>query len=105
MSFLAAGLLGLGPLLGSLFKGGRATASADAATAGLEATTTSDTISTMLTQQQLSQRSTKMTNLAFVADEHVRETAMYDEFVVAEQGAEQHVIQKQMQLIDNMSNG
>lgn len=54
----------------------------------------------MMTRSQLSHQATKMANVMAVANEHVREGTMYNEFVVANQGAEQHLISKQMQLLD-----
>ncbi len=101
MSFLIGGLLG--PLLGSIFKS-HGTNTLDGASAQLAATEQSDAISTMMTRSQLSHQSTKMTNIVAIADEHVRESSMFDEFTIAAQGAEQHVIQKQMQLIDNSTS-
>ena len=102
MSFLVGSLLG--PLFGSLFHIGGHPATLDGASAQLAASEEQDSISTMMTRSQLSARSTKIANLVAVADEHVRESSMFDEFTIAAQGAEQHVIQKQMQLIDNSTS-
>lgn len=96
MAFLLSSLLG--PVFGSLFN--HTSGSVDAASTALASTEEADQISSMATQTQLSHQASKMANVMAVANEKVRETTMYDEFVVSNQGAEQHLVQKQMQLID-----
>ncbi|MGH7708646.1 MAG: hypothetical protein ACREM6_12105 [Vulcanimicrobiaceae bacterium] len=94
----------MGPLIGGLLNH-NAGGSIEGASAQLLATEENDAVSTILTQQAMSARSTKMANVVTVADERTRETSMYDEYVLSVQGAEQKVIQKQMKLVDDASNG
>jgi len=97
MAFLLSALLG--PIV-QAFTRNSGSASVDAASASLASTEQADQVSAMATRAQLSHQATKMANVMAVANEHVREDTMYNEFVVANQGAEQHLIQKQMQLLD-----
>jgi hypothetical protein len=94
----------LGPVLGNLIHHG-SSGSVEGAAAQLTATQEADTVSTLMTNTQLSHRETQMTNLVNVNNEHTRETAMYDEYLLAVQGAQQHIIQKQEQLIDQSTQG
>ena len=99
MAFLLTGLLG--PLIGSLFNRGNSNGSLDGALAQMQASTENDQISSVMTNTVLSKRSTKMSNLVDVQNEATQETAMYDEYLLAVQGAQQHIIQKQEQLVEN----
>jgi hypothetical protein len=103
MAFLLTGLLG--PLLGGLFSHGSSTGSLEGALAQMQTSTENDQISSILTNTTLSQRSTKMSNLVDVRNEATQETAMYDEYLLAVQGAQQHIIQKQEKLVDDSTTG
>jgi hypothetical protein len=44
-----------------------------------------------------------MTNLTDVRNEQTQEIATYDKYPIAVQGAQQHIVQKQEQLIDQIA--
>jgi hypothetical protein len=103
MAFLLTGLLG--PLIGSLFNHGGSSGSLEGALAQMQTSTENDQISSIMTNTALSKRSTKMTNLVDTQNEATQETAMYDEYLLAVQGAQQHIIQKQEKLVDDSTSG
>ncbi len=103
MAFLLTGRLG--PLIGGLFNHGGTSGSLAAAEAQMQTSTESDQISAIMTNTALSKRSTKMTNLVDTQNEATQETAMYDEYLLAVQGAQQHIIQKQEKLVDDSTSG
>jgi hypothetical protein len=92
----------LGPLLGGLFSHS-ASGSVEGAAAQLQASEQADTVATLTTNTQMSHRSTQMTNLVDVRNEQTQETAMYDQYLIAVQGAQQNIVQKQEQLIDQIA--
>jgi hypothetical protein len=63
-----------------------------------------DSVSSIMTQQAMSARSAKMSNVAMVADEKTRETTMYDEYVLSVKDAEQKIVTKAMKLVDDASS-
>jgi hypothetical protein len=104
MSFLLPSLLG--PLLGGLFNhnaaGGATLQSAsDELLAGEE----SDSVSNLVTQQVMSSRSSKMSNITMIADERTREVTMYNEYALSVKDAEQKIVTKAMKLVDDASSG
>jgi rubrerythrin len=103
MGFLLPSLLG--PLLGGLFShnsmGG---GSLEAAASEMNAEEEGDEVTSLATQQAVSARSTKMANIIMVADEHTRETSMYNEFALSVKDAEEKTLTKEMKLVDDASS-
>ena len=101
MAFLLTSLLG--PLLGGLF-GHNSNGSLEGALAQMQASQENDQVSSLLTNTALSAKSTKMSNIVNTRNEATQEATMYDEYLLAVQGAQQHVIQKQEKLIDDSTS-
>jgi hypothetical protein len=104
MSFLLPSLLA--PLLGGLFNHGNAGGQTlEGASESMLAGEESDTVSSLVTQQAMSARSAKMSNVTLIADEKTRETTMYNEYVLSVKDAEQKIVTKAMKLVDDASSG
>ncbi len=89
----------IGPIIGGLFN--HRTGSVEGALGQYQATAETDQIASIATQTAMAHKSSLFAQATSVRQEDAREVALLGEFALSVQTADQHLVQKQMRMIED----